>query len=123
MKKTIFAGLVAGLVAGTFGVMTMPAMADDDDYGVINETGMVITHLYLSPTNEDEWGDDILEEDVLEDGDECGIEFHPDDEECAYDVRIVDDNEKAWVVKGVDLCAYTKVTFYTQGPKMMWRAE
>jgi hypothetical protein len=84
---------------------------------------MTITHLYLSPTNDDKWGSDILDEDVLAHGEECGIEFDRDDEECAYDIKITDSKEKSWPVTNVDLCKFTKVTFTMQGGKMLYTAK
>jgi len=101
--------------------LTAPSAAQD--YGVINRTGRTITHLYLSPTNDNEWGDDILGKDVLANGEECGIEFDPNDEECAYDIKIIDGKEVAWTVTNVDLCKYTKVTFSVQKGKMIYTAK
>jgi hypothetical protein len=118
-KSTLFAGVIAMAISFTSSV----AMAGSDDYAVINKLGMDITHLYLSPNNDDNWGEDILGRDVLEDGDECGIEFDPDDTECAYDIKIIDDKGKAWTVTNIDLCKWHKVTFKRQGNKVMWSAK
>lgn len=117
--KVVFVAVLMTLAAGLAPTAT-PAI---QDYGVINKTGMTITHLYLSPTNDDKWGDDILEKDVLANGEECGIEFDKDDEECAYDIKIIDSKEVAWTVTNVDLCKFTKVTFTTQKGKMLWTAK
>src|SRR5437773_1832450 len=38
------------------------------DFTLINKTGVVIDKLYVSPANKDEWGDDILGQDQLADG-------------------------------------------------------
>jgi hypothetical protein len=119
MKATFFAALMT-LAAG---LVSTAAPAVQDDYAVINKTGMTITHLYLSPTKDDKWGDDILEKDVLADGEECGIEFDKDDDECAYDIKIIDSKKQEWTVTNVDLCKYTKVTFTMQKGKMLWTAK
>jgi len=118
--KVIFLAAFMTLAAG---LVPSAAPAVQDDYGVINKTGMTITHLYLSPTNDAKWGADILEKDVLADGEECGIEFDKDDEECAYDIKITDDKAQDWTVTNVDLCKFTKVTFTVTKGKMMYTAK
>jgi hypothetical protein len=116
MKKASF---LAAVMTVALGLTPMAAVADDG-YGIINDTGMDITHLYISAHEEDEWGDDILGVEVLEDGDECGIEFDPSDDRCDWDIKITDGNGKNWTVTKVDLCKITKITFKTQGNKMVW---
>lgn len=118
MKLVLLAGLMTLLPP--LAPASTPAV---QDYAVINKTGMTLTHLYLSPNNDDKWGDDILGKDVLADGEECGIEFDPDDEECSYDIKVVDSKDIAWTVTDVDLCKYTKVTFTVQKGKMLWTAK
>ena len=44
-------------LASTLAPTNAPAV---QDYAVINKTGLTLTHLYLSPNNDNEWGDDIL---------------------------------------------------------------
>jgi hypothetical protein len=119
MKVVFFAALMT--VAASFAPTATSAV--QDDYGVINKTGMTITHLYLSPSKDDQWGADILEKDVLADGEECGIEFDKDDEECFYDIKITDSKEQDWTVTNVDLCKFTKVTFTVTKGKMMYTAK
>lgn len=116
--KSLFAGLVALMI----GLAPTPALADEAN-GIVNRTGMVITHLYISASNEDDWGDDILDRDVLGDGEECELEWAPDDDECKYDVKIVDDKGKAWTVAAVDFCKHTKLTFRKQGGKVVYSAR
>jgi hypothetical protein len=120
MKKI---ALMAGLIAMSVGMAAPAALAGDDDYAIVNKTGMDITHLYMSPNNDNQWGGDILGRDVLETDDECGIEFDPNDEECAYDIKIVDGDGKGWIVANIDLCKYHKVTFMKQGAKVVFSAN
>lgn len=116
--KPLFASMVALMI----GFAATPAMADDAS-SIINQTGMDITHLYVSASNEDDWGDDILGRDILENGEECELEWAPDDDECKYDVKIVDGNGKAWTVAAVDFCKYTKLTFKKQSGKVVYTAR
>jgi len=115
--------LMTAMLTLASGLTPTAAPAVQDDYGVINKTGMILTHLYLSPTSEDSWGEDILEQDVLANGEECGIEFDKDDEECIWDIKVVDSKERQWTVMKVDLCKYTKITFTMQNGKMLYTAK
>lgn len=118
--KTLF--LAAFLTLATT-ITPTAAPAVQDDYGVINKTGMTLTHLFLSPTNDNSWGEDILEKDVLANGEECGIEFDKDDEECFWDIKVIDSKDQPWTVTKVDLCKYTKVTFTMQNGRMLYTAK
>jgi hypothetical protein len=115
--------LLAGMMVLAAGLAPTAAPKFQDDYAVINKTGLTITHLYLSPNKDDKWGDDILEKDVLADGEECGIEFDEDDEECAWDIKVTDSKGAEWTVTNVDLCKYTKITFTMQKGRMLYTAK
>jgi hypothetical protein len=77
---------------------------------IINQSKWEIHHIYLSPTDEDEWGPDQLGEEVLAKGDSLtltGIECD------TYDVKVVDEDGDECVIKEVDLCkdnTYWKIT-------------
>jgi hypothetical protein len=116
MKKGI---LCAGLAAIALSLSPMSALANAD-YDVVNETGMVITHLYVSPDDEEDWGEDILDKDVLGDGETSAISFDPENEHCKYDVKITDEDGKDWIVQDVDLCAITHLVFSTEGGKVVY---
>lgn len=111
---------LAAVVTVALTMVPSAAMAGSDDYGIINKTGADITHLYVSAHEEDNWGDDILGRDVLENGEECEIEFDKDDDRCAWDLKITEESGKSWVVMNVDLCKYTKISFMKQGGKVVW---
>jgi hypothetical protein len=62
MKKLLFAGffLLAGIF--TLSAQNLPSI------NIVNNTGYDIYFLYVSSSEDDEWGEDILGTDVLEDG-------------------------------------------------------
>ena len=55
---------------------------------------MTIDQLYCSPTKVNDWEEDILGVDVLEDGEEVNITFSRDEETRHWDIMIVDKDEK-----------------------------
>jgi hypothetical protein len=62
MKKLLFLGffLLAGIF--TLSAQNLPSIK------IINNTGYDIYFLYVSSSDDDEWGEDVLGEEVLEDG-------------------------------------------------------
>ena len=57
----------AGLLALAFGAMTGAAGAANRHVDIINKTGMTLTHFYASNTGSNDWEEDILGRDVIED--------------------------------------------------------
>jgi hypothetical protein len=118
MKKL---GLLAVLSAAMLSITMFPATAlEDNENGVVNKTGMTIEEFYISPSNQESWGPDILKSGVLEDGQHGIIKFSPNDDNCVFDVKIVDENDKAWIVEEVDLCKNDTLVFAKQGGKVVY---
>lgn len=81
------------------------------DFLLVNGTGYDISHVYVSPSNEADWGDDIMGRDVVEDGDEVPITFDRGDKACRRDLMVTYADDGAKVVwKGFDLCKVSKIT-------------
>ncbi len=53
-------------------VTTSTAFADPRDFVLVNDTSSIITHVFVSPSDVTDWGDDILGRDILEAGDSVG---------------------------------------------------
>jgi hypothetical protein len=47
----------------------------------VNKTGYTISHIYVAPTKQYEWGDDIMEKDMLLNGETVEISFDTDQTE------------------------------------------
>ncbi len=75
-------------VIGLTVVMAVGAFAQAFDFTLVNDTGYTIYSVYVSPSIDDEYGDDILAEDVLEDGDEVEITFDSDYEAMLLDYGV-----------------------------------
>jgi hypothetical protein len=97
MKRTVMVTLcILCLMTG------LTAFAGEKSKVVIeNRSDWVIEELYMSPTDEDEWGPDQLEEDILEPGDSFTLVKVP----CDYwDLLIIDEDGDECVLEEVDLC-------------------
>jgi len=61
MKKMVF-------ILAVFAVLVMGLYAFDGNIEITNDTGFDIFLLYVSHENADDWGDDVLGDEVLGDG-------------------------------------------------------
>jgi hypothetical protein len=90
--------------------LSAPAFAEKATVKIINQSKWEIHEIYLSPTEEAEWGPDQLDEEILAKGDsltltdiDCGI----------YDIQVVDEDGDECVIEQVPLCkdhSFWKIT-------------
>lgn len=94
-------------------VVSLAAWAGPQDFTLVNDTGLTIDELYISPTHDDEWQEDVLGVDVLNNGGHVDITFpYADKTDCAWDLKIVDEDGDAVVWEGIDLCAASEITLH-----------
>jgi hypothetical protein len=77
---------------------------------IINSSNWDIHHIYLSSVDEEEWGPDQLEDEILTKGDSLTLTNIPCD---LYDVKVVDEDGDECIIEEVDLCgdeSYWKIT-------------
>lgn len=82
------------------------------DFHLHNETGFTITELYVGPTTADEWGEDILGQDVLPTGQSGDITFSPKADETKWDIKVVNKDGDCYTWTGYDLSKITDMTLY-----------
>jgi hypothetical protein len=87
--------------------------AGKQDFTLINKTGYQINKVYVSPNSSDDWEEDVLGQDVLDDGESVHIRFQRNTSECKYDLKVVysDDGSSA-IWQGFNLCEISKVTIH-----------
>ena len=71
-------------------LLVSSVQAGDQDFTLINKTGVEIAELYISPASVDDWGEDVLTVDTLPDGNSVDIHFSPAEEADFWDIKIVD---------------------------------
>ena len=107
MKKSTKLSLVAVLLCA----ISLPAFAARSaTVKVINQSKWEIHHIYLSSSDDSEWGEDQLDEDILVKGDSLTLTNIPCD---LYDIKVVDEDGDECVIEQVDLCgdnSYWKIT-------------
>ena len=97
MKKCILTVLTI-LLAATLSAETRKTITIQNS---LNET---VYYLYLSPVDEREWGDDLLGDDLLEEGGSFEAEY-PVEEGKLYDLMAEVESEKAYRIEDIDLSA------------------
>lgn len=86
------------------GFALTPAFAEDLVFMLDNQSGFVVTEFYSSPSNVNDWEEDVLGSDVLGSGDAMRITIADGREQCDYDLRIVFDDGDV-LEDNADLCA------------------
>jgi len=107
---------MAAILAGLIGLVVPggAALAEGkQDFTLVNQTGYRIDKVFVSPTASNDWEEDVLGRDVLDDGESVDITFHRDTPGCKWDLKVVyadDDSTAVWT--GFDICTITKVTIH-----------
>jgi hypothetical protein len=84
------------------------------NFSVVNATGHTVMTLNVSPTNESEWGPDILGRHVLQPGETGQVVFDRAETQCSYDLRVTYDDNDTSEMRNVDLCQTRTVNLVDQ---------
>jgi hypothetical protein len=92
-------------------ILLMPAVASagDQDFTLVNRTGVAISELYISSAKTDDWEEDVLGQDVLADGASVHITFSPKERASKWDLKIVDADGDEVTWEGLNLKEISKV--------------
>ncbi len=72
---------------------------------VVNKTSKAIHYIYISESENSEWEDDVLGDDVLAAGQRFTVTFNGYQEGvCSWDFKAVDEDGKEYFVYNVNLC-------------------
>ncbi len=86
------------------------ATGAQQDFTLVNNTGHTVMTLNVSPSDSDQWGPDILGQDVLANGQSATISFERGQDQCNWDVRATYDDGDTTDQRGVNLCEIATVT-------------
>ena len=79
---------------------------------IVNETGYSLNYIYFSPSDFDDWGDDILEGNSLADGDsiEVNLDREYDGSKYIYDLQAVDEDDDYYSIYEADISENNTIT-------------
>ncbi len=107
---------LAALAAMSLLVATA-ALAGDQDFVLINKTGVEIHALHIAPHSSDEWGEDILGQDTLPDGESLTIKFPRKTKAAHWDIRIEDKGGNSLEWEDLNLLEISEVTLHYKNGK------
>lgn len=82
----------------------LPALAQDVQYELVNDSPLTLIEFYSSPVADPDWGEDILGSQILGPGESGTVTIADGEEYCEYDFQFV--MEDGSVVEGTaDICA------------------
>jgi hypothetical protein len=87
------------------------------DFTLVNSTKYTVVELYVSPANDDKWGEDVLGEDVLKPGEKVDIEFSRGETTCIWDLKIVDEDKDEVEWTKFNLCEASEITLKYENGK------
>src|SRR4051812_35913201 len=106
MKRFLACSCAALLLLGQH------VFAGDQDFTLVNETGVEIHNVHVSPSDENEWGEDILGKDTLGEGESVKITFHPKEDAAKWDLRVADKSGNGITWEDLNLLKISKVTLH-----------
>ena len=86
-----------------------PAVAEDLQFDLINNSDYTIVQFFTSPSNMDDWREDVLGAEVVAPGENGTVTVTDGSDQCAYDIRVVldDGSEISDAVNMCDMGSYT----------------
>ncbi|MCP4896888.1 MAG: hypothetical protein GY906_07920 [bacterium] len=104
MRVRFLCVVVGVVIAG----LSAPCEAGTQDFLLVNETGIEIYSLFISETNNDDWEEDVLDQDVLPHGSRITISFSGRSA-CFWDILVTDDEGGNVTWNGLNLCTVSTV--------------
>jgi hypothetical protein len=92
------------------------------DFTLHNATGLVITEVYISETGNEDWEEDVLGRDTLDDGDSVDIKFGGQAANN-WDIKVVFSNGRSNYWRKINLSQLTDLTisFKNGKPWATWK--
>lgn len=90
-------------------LLATPAAAEDLQFTLINDSSLKLVEMYVSPHEQDSWGENILNVASVDPGTQGTISIADGETVCDYDMRFVMDNGND-VSATQDLCKLATFT-------------
>lgn len=103
--------LTGGLAALVLLAGAVPAFAQNVEFTLINNSSYALHYIYTTPSESDEWGDNLLgDEGVLESGAQGVVSIGDGSDQCLYDFRFETEEGHTVEAEGVDICTLANYT-------------
>jgi hypothetical protein len=99
-----------------FATVRVVLAATNLDFKLHNHTEKAIHHIYISGHDDNQWGEDVLGKDVLEEDEATEIKFSEGTAAATYDMKVEFEDKSTGVWPSLDLTQITDITlFYKDG--------
>jgi len=98
-------------------VAATPAVAGEQDFTLVNHTGVEIHKLYTAPHSSDDWEEDVLGEDTLADGESLDITFPKREKAAHWYLRVEDSKGNAITFENLNLKEISEVVLHYKNGK------
>jgi hypothetical protein len=115
--KTFRRVALIAVIGMIYAIGTQTSAQGQQDFTLVNRTGVEIYALYVTPHNADEWGEDILGADTLLSNEELDISFSRREKAKYWDLRIEDEDGNFIEWDRLNLLEISKVTLYYKNRK------
>lgn len=97
--------------------------AVNQDFTLVNKTGVEIHAVHVSPHDKDDWEEDVLGRDTLPDGESIEIKFPREEKAAMWDLRVEDKagNHIEW--ENLNLMEISKITLHYKDGKATAETE
>lgn len=113
MKKLLFLFAIVACVS-LFSAKNSSAQALT--YDVVNNTGVTLVDIFVSPAESEHWGNDILPNNLFENGSTVTVTIPADyGSTCMFDMKITDAVGNFVVFHNVDACKLIKLQINGDG--------
>src|SRR5205807_10330025 len=93
------------------------------DFTLVNQTGVEIHKVFISPHDSNDWEEDILGRDTLPNGESVDIKFHRNEKAANWDLRVEDSQGHALEWENLNLLEISKVTLHYKDGKATAETE
>ncbi len=116
-------GLVVTSISLVLVLAAGAAAQGKQDFTLHNATGKVISEVYVSPNTVNDWEEDVLEEDVLGNGESVDISFSRTEKADFWDLKVVFSDGKSAIWGKLNLSQLTDLTisFKNGKPWATWK--
>lgn len=111
MRAFLTTSLALAAIAVPQFVTPVAAQQARQNFTLVNRTGYVLSEVYVSPTKSDDWQEDVLGQDTLDDGQRVNIRFKRSTTTCRWDLKVVyevDSSTAVW--SNINLCEIERIT-------------
>lgn len=85
------------------------------NFQMVNNTGMILVDVFISPNDSEDWGSDVIPKDVIQNGETFDFTFTDvSPEKCIWDIKFTGENGTEYIMQDINLCKTGVITLTPQ---------